>query len=221
MKILTFNLRGFDWGSRKKRSRAFVSLAAPEKPDVILLQEGVSGIAAGTFCSIAQVVRFFADTGLSYNYTAVNMTGYPGILTYRLGILTKKPGAFLGVEEIHNGDSVEWEGPFPWHRKIMGVRSDKVNYYCTHFGGGPGRVRQAEDSLAFIKRTAGKLPVVFGGDFNFTRGAAHQVILAKGFSEGSDYIDKLYYRGLEFAGWKILFNKPEISDHPCMMGTFN
>jgi len=222
VKILTFNLKGFDNRPRKGRSEAFVALAAPEKPDVILLQEGVGGLVAGTWCSIAQVVRMFAGYGLPYKSTVCRMTGYPGILTYTLGILTLRQHTFLGVEEIHNVP-MEWEGLFPWYRKIMGVRCGGVNFYTTHFGGGTesGQMRQAGDALSFIKRTGSQL-AVFGGDFNFIGGPAHELIQSRVFYEGGGgRIDKFYIRGFPSATCEILFNDPAISDHPCVMATLN
>jgi endonuclease/exonuclease/phosphatase family metal-dependent hydrolase len=230
IKIVTYNMKGFSAVDVKTRTQQAAQILAINKPDIILVQEGVGGLYPGVSDSIFLLRDYMIDQGWPMNAFTISMTGYPGIMTYRLGILSVFPIIAQNWMEIIQ--PLEVEQLMPWHRKVLGVtlQSDKgrINVFNTHWSGSNPIRNQAEQTIDFINKNLLPASVeFFGGDLNTTY---QDLILATGgtrkpgldgFTTGNvPGIDLVLTRKSKFISYITLINDPTITDHPVPMFTF-
>jgi maltose 6'-phosphate phosphatase len=151
---------------------------AQEEVQLILLQEVVGGLIAGTEESSEDLQEMLAQHGLLYDLQSSFETGVPGILEVKNAILSLCPILFsrsqtLSVVNEQTGDII-----LPVRREVTMVRIDlpdigKVNVYNTHLCAGcepEERLHQVDVLLAFVDEVeqdwgeSGAL--ILGGDFN-------------------------------------------------------
>ncbi len=204
LNVLTLNLLFSEIQYRNARLDAIAASIAGQppaaRPDVILLQEIVSGLLVQTADSSRDLQKKLLVLGLPYNQRSRLVTGLPGLLLAGNAILSRCEI----VATISRVLPVVTEEPFPslklsvpLARVVMMSRIDlpsagKLNVYNTHLCAFcdplSERLKQVDATLDFVKFVQWWLParIVLGGDFNLDLNdsrnvTAYNLILNAGF----------------------------------------
>jgi len=145
--------------------------------DVLLLQEGCSGVWVGTSDSLNDLRKTLAGKGLGYEVRSQPCFGVPVFLQFRVGILSNEHILYSDSRELpcRVGDWLD-DCPLPGRKRAVmaGIAHPigRVNLFTTHLASG-GRAQdkeqQAKDLLRFISDVSAKHPAdltILGGDMN-------------------------------------------------------
>jgi len=145
--------------------------------DVLLLQEGCSGLVVGTMDSLGDLRRKLALKGLNYSLYSRPYLGVPALLVFRIGILTRAKILYTGGAplDMKTGNWFD-DFPLPGRKRVVAAGLDhaacRVNVFSVHLSSGgnqEARVRQARDLLGFINQFSITHPAdiaILGGDMN-------------------------------------------------------
>jgi len=183
--VLSINLLYSEFEDREIRLQTLADFIAQqteqgEPVDVILLQEVVGGLLAGTENSSQDLRDLLYERGLPYNLQTVTTSGIQVIIEVGNAILSRCRIFFTLVITLPS----VWEEPsedfgIPLTRKVMMSRIKipgygSINVYNTHlcaFCETEDRLSQAYSLLGFITDVEkaiwwSKDPIIVGGDFN-------------------------------------------------------
>lgn len=150
--------------------------------DVLLLQEGCSGLWVGTADSINDLRRSLARVGLTYDIHSQPSFGVSSFLVFRVGVLTRAQIRYCDGRALdcRTGNWYD-DCPIPGRKRVVMVGIDhaigRVNLFSAHLASGgteKDRTRHAEELLRFISEMDEKRPAdvtVLGGDMNTCAGS--------------------------------------------------
>jgi maltose 6'-phosphate phosphatase len=179
LRILTINLLFSEVRQRDERLSIIAEFLEENPVDIVLLQEVVGGVLAGTANSAFDLRRKLGCLGLDYELSYRMANGLPGLLAVGNAILSRYPIEFTVAktlpfesEEIFQGIEV------PLKRRVIMSRIKipdfgPVNVYNTHlcaFCNPSERFAQTEVLVRFIldleRLIPAANPIILGGDFN-------------------------------------------------------
>ncbi len=206
LNVLSLNLLFSEIQFRNARldaiSQSIAAQPPAARPDVILLQEVVSGLLVQTADSSRDLQQKLLALGLPYNQRSRFVTGLPGLLLAGNAILSRCDI----VATLSRLLPIVTEEPFPslklsvpLARLVMMTRIDvpsvgKLNVYNTHLCAFcdplAERLKQVDATLDFVRFVQWWLParIVLGGDFNLDLNdsrntTAYNLILNAGFAD--------------------------------------
>ncbi len=169
--------------------------------DAVLVQEGCSGVWAGTFDSLGELRRALGRAGLRYELYSAPCFGVPVGLVFRIGVLTNTQIRCTASSRLFSRTG-NWYDDFPLHgrKRVVMAGVDhpigRVNLFSTHLssGGTPeDRLRQAKDLIKFVRDAARRTsdasaqhPAdlnILGGDMNNLPGSEVHKLLASWFTD--------------------------------------
>ena len=217
--VLSLNMKGYDPNaSREARMQPVVNLCKQEGMDLLLLQEGVSGLLKGSIDLLRDKLTFPAS------FEAPVFGVWPFNLN-NVGIISRYPwlethSASCEIKMVQVIDNL----PIPGKRRVVmgqvhvpGI--GQVNAYSVHLASGPTtqeeRQKQVTCMLDFINSRPGAVMDILGGDFNFgPDNLAYQMILDTGFQGFGQAPDFVFVRGHGgITEGKIVFTDHFVSDH--------
>jgi len=145
--------------------------------DVLLLQEGCSGVWVGTSDSLNDLRKTLARNSLGYEVYSRPCFGVPVFLQFRIGLLSNETILYSDSRELpcRVGNWLD-DCPLPGRKRVVAAGIDhpigRVNLFTTHLSSGgraPDKERQARDLLQFVSDVSAKHPAdltVLGGDMN-------------------------------------------------------
>ena len=187
LNVLTVNLLFSEVATRDERLAALADFIAPDDGDdgaaplvdVILLQEVVGGILAGTESSARDLRRLLRAKGFIFELRSASEFSLPGLLTVGNATLSRCDVRFRLVELLPPQPEFEIGGEaieIPRNVLMTGIdvpdfgRIDVYNTHLCAFCTPEQRGEQLEELLEFVDGVEGFLPgerpVVLGGDFN-------------------------------------------------------
>ena len=183
LRVLTLNLMQMSpvagRGERFEKIAQFVKARQDEgRPvDVLLLQEGCSGVWVGTSDSLNDLRQKLAHLGLHYDLRSQPCFGVPIFLQFRVGLLSNEKILYSDSRELpcHVGNWLD-DCPLPGRKRAVmaGIAHPigRVNLFTTHLASGgraPDKEQQAKDLLQFIRDVSATHPAdltVLGSDMN-------------------------------------------------------
>lgn len=178
LQVFTLNLLFSQFDTRDTSLERVAAFIAEHQVHVILLQEVVGGVVAGTQDSSEDLRDKLAARGAPYALRSRYETGVPGILVVKNAILSRCPILFSLAEPLSIAHEDIGDFPVPIRRQVTMVRISipqigNINVYNTHLCADcipEDRRRQVEELLAFLNRVEGFFgadqPLILGGDFN-------------------------------------------------------
>lgn len=178
LRALTINLFFSEIQERARRLRDISDFIAAEGVDVVLLQEVVGGVLAGSRGTGLDLRDLLRDRhGLVFDSGTAIEDGVPGLLTVANAVLSRC--SVLATRTVALPEIAELEilgGRFRLGRNVVMVRLlvpeiGEISVYNTHLCARctvEERRRQLAVALAFIgaNEHGGARPVIFGGDLN-------------------------------------------------------
>jgi endonuclease/exonuclease/phosphatase family metal-dependent hydrolase len=180
MKILSLNLKAYDREPFETRSLPLTAWLNDKYPDVVCLQEVVTGLLAPDF----NTAKFLAsESGHSYHVTTMPMS-FPlarPVMSHAIGILSKeKPLQVLSSNLNTYKTAAWWSEKFlwSWGARALAVLLPTwwgdvwfVSVHADGTQGDMGWVRQAQGMKALLADCVSYTPVeprfILGGDWNF------------------------------------------------------
>ena len=214
IKVLSINLCASYMTSRQSRADKIISFCKAEKVDIILAQEGTTGLLQ------FNTIKYIAEQ-LGYSYAQVPAFGVPLFYGFNVGVISAYPisnSRAVGCQ-INGGDPID-KVPFPGSARGLLVSSGDINIMSSHL---TIPVEQAEKEKQ-VKCLMDSLPsgvTIWGGDFNFNRAdPAYPLIkLQEAVYSGPPMVDMVFCSGLCVLDSKLVFEDLQISDHCGVMVT--
>ena len=183
LNVLTINILFSEIENLDARLEIISDFAAENDVDLILIQEVVGGVLAGTENSAADLRNILLTRHhLNYNLKTAFEIGVPGILATYNALLSRCEIKFNLVKRLPRGTEIEIDGrPVKLGRNVMMSRVSipflgRLNVYNTHLCAAceiDERDQQIEVLLHFLNAVENLIPaenpVILGGDFNIDR----------------------------------------------------
>lgn len=182
LKILTLNLLFSEVEDRDERLDTIANFVANKTIDVVVLQEVVGGLLAGTDSSAKDLEDKLEDRGLAYDRRTEYEVGIPGLLEVGNATLSRCEILFELTERLPKTSELEFLGLiFKLRRNVQMTRIKipgfgRFSLYNTHLCAGCSfseHGEQVDAMLDFIDQVEGSLPsdnaIMLGGDFNIDR----------------------------------------------------
>jgi len=162
--------------------------------DVLLLQEGCSGIWVGTRDSLDELRQQLPPAATPYDLCSRSCFGVPVFLTFEVGILSAVPFLYTTAAALpcRTGDWFD-DVPLPGARRAVMAGIDhpmgRANLFAVHLASGgkaADREAQAAALIRFVKETGASHPAavtVVAGDMNASPAAAVYQRLAGAFRD--------------------------------------
>jgi maltose 6'-phosphate phosphatase len=178
LQVLTLNLLFSQFDTREESLERVADFIADHQVHLVLLQEVVGGVLAGTQDSSQDLRDKLVDLGISYELRSRYETGVPGILVVNNAILSRCPILFSLARTLSIAQEDTGDVTIPVRRQVTMVRIriprvGKINVYNTHLCADcvpADRLRQVEELLEFLNTVEGMFgadkPLILGGDFN-------------------------------------------------------
>jgi maltose 6'-phosphate phosphatase len=183
LRVLTLNLLFSQFETRDEnleRVADFIAAQSRSQQQVhlILLQEVVGGLLAGTEDSSQDLRDKLAERGELYELRSRYETGVPGILVVKNAILSSCPILFSLAKTLSIANEDTGDFTIPVRRQVTMVRIriphiGNINVYNTHLCADcmpADRLHQVKELLEFLNTIEGLFgaddPLILGGDFN-------------------------------------------------------
>lgn len=178
VRVLTLNLLFTEFEERDTRLARVAAWIAQAEVHLILLQEVVGGLIAGTEDSSQDLQELLATHELDYDLQSSFETGVRGILEVRNAILSRCPILFSRSQTLSIVDEQIGDLILPVRREVTMVHIHlpaigEVNVYNTHLCAGcepEERLHQVDVLLAFVAEVEQDIgdprALIVGGDFN-------------------------------------------------------
>lgn len=223
LNIMTINFLFSEIAERDARLKTIAQFAVDNDIHLILLQEVVGGLLAGTNNSAEDLQEFLEIRGLDYNLKTAFETGLPGLLAVANAVLSRCEIRFGLVKRLSWASEIEFNGrDIKLPRNVQMVRLKipdygRISVYNTHWCAGCSTNElevHLQETFGFLNTVerilGGDGRVICGGDLNLDRlrdeGYLYYDILARGFSDV--YADK-------FGGPNQLCIDPDDPDEHC------
>ena len=218
--ILSLNMMGYDPNnSRIDRMQPVIDLCKQDNVDILLLQEGYSGLFQ------RDSINYLRDElGFPASFEAPVFGVYPFSLQ-NIGIISRYPwletdSSPCEIQMIETIDNL----PVPNKRRVVMGQIDvpgmgKINTYSVHMASSPTteeeRTKQISCIINFIDSKTNDSAEILGGDFNMSPDSpAYKVIIDAGFRGYGQTPDFIFVRGpIEIVDWKLVFADHFVSDH--------
>jgi maltose 6'-phosphate phosphatase len=183
LNVLSINILFSEIENRDTRLEMIGDFVAEKDVDLILIQEVVGGVLAGTENSAKDLRNILLSRHhLNYSLKTAFEIGVPGILATYNALLSRCEIKFNLVKRLPPGTEIEIDGrPVKLGRNVMLSRVNipffgRLNVYNTHLCAAceiDERDQQLEVLLRFLNTVENLIPgenrVILGGDFNIDR----------------------------------------------------
>lgn len=218
-RIMSLNLCQKMPEPRLKRFERVADYLVSHDVDVLLFQEGSSGLMDETFNSPDDLCELMFDRGVPFQYVAANNLGALGFLTFKVGVAT-----IYRIDWVYTGLTCKPAGdwfdtlPLPFRRNVVAIGVGDTAFVSTHFYSGADKLKQAVRLMQIINDltlTHGPTRIILGGDFNMSYlNPAYQRIIDMGFVDLSR-CDSDFIFGKNILGvGNVAFSVGYVSDHP-------